>query len=247
MDAFDYVETQPTPRRNRGPLIWNILTVLMLVGLICVVTGFIVLFTNPYSVINPFPPPTEIRLLVLPPSTPTAPVLLEPTWTATITIEPTLTSTPRPTNTPLFTSTVTPTSPTVSPTITPGGMSFVVQQGSPQAIANIYDLNAGCDWSGVGGKALDMTGAPLVGIIVQLGGSLEGRAIESQYMLTGTSPQLGQGGFVFKLSDKPVESSKALWIQLLDQQNLPLSDKVYFDTYKDCNKNLILIQFKQVK
>jgi hypothetical protein len=126
-------------------------------------------------------------------------------------------------------------------------MSFIVQQGSPQAIANIYDPNAGCDWMGVGGQALDMTGAPVVSLIVQLGGVLNGQNFDGVLGITGTAQQLGPGGFVFKLADKPAASKTALWVQLLDQQGLPLSDKVYFDTFAECDKNLIVIQFKQVK
>jgi hypothetical protein len=65
--------------------------------------------------------------------------------------------------------------------------------------------------------------------------------------MTGWAPQYGAGGFEFTLADKLFASNDALWIQLLDQQNLPLSDRVYFDTYDDCKKNLIIIYFEQVK
>ncbi len=255
MDAFDYVETQQAPRRNYSGLIFNILTILVLIGVLCVGSVFLIIFLNPHVGFNPFPPPTRVQPIILPTDTPTPPILLDPTWTPTPTPEPSATATPRPTNTPLFVETPTvsegtaPASPseTLQPTLTPGGFSFVQQQGSPKAIGNIYDLNAGCNWLGVGGQALDMTGAPVVGLIVQLGGALEGRTFTGVVSMTGTALQLGPGGFVFELADRPVASKGALWVQLLDQQLLPLSDKIYFDTFADCEQNLIVIQFKQVK
>jgi hypothetical protein len=198
---------------------------------------------------NPYKPPTHIPTIALPTSTVTAVIQLDPTWTPTASSEPSASPSPRPTNTPLFTDTPTATVAVETPqaTLTPGGMSFVLQQGSPKAISNIYDLSAGCDWMGVGGQALDMTGAPVVGLIVQLGGTLEGKSFDNVISMTGTALQLGPGGFIFQLADQPIASQGTLWVQLLDQQLLPLSDKIIFDTYADCGQNLIVIQFKQVK
>ena len=34
---------------------------------------------------------------------------------------------------------------------------------------------------------------------------------------------------------------------LLNQEGIPISDRIFFDTYAECNKNLIIINFKQVK
>ena len=244
MDVFDYVDTQQTPRQNFSRLIWNILTILALIGVLCVGMAFLMIYINPQIGINPFPPATEIPTIALPTFTSTVPPVLDPTWTPTHTPEPSATSTPRPTNTPLISDTPTPSPESTSP---PGGLSFVLQQGSPQAIANIYDPSAGCDWMGVGGQALDLTGAPVISLIVQVGGTIGGRSFNSVFVITGTAQQLGPGGFVFQLADRPIASKGALWIQLLDQQGLPLSERIYFDTFDDCEKNLILINFKQVK
>ena len=57
MDSFDYQDhVQPT--RNVSSLVWNILTVLVLMAVVCVGLGFGMIFLDPYSAINPFPPPT---------------------------------------------------------------------------------------------------------------------------------------------------------------------------------------------
>ena len=65
--------------------------------------------------------------------------------------------------------------------------------------------------------------------------------------MTGTAPEYGKGGYEFVLADQPIASTNTLWIQLLDQADLPLSDKIYFSTYDTCEQNLILINFQQVK
>ena len=93
---------------------------------------------------------------------------------------------------------------------------------------------------------LDLTGSPVYYVIVQIGGSLEGKPIDL-ISVTGSASELGQGGYVFSLSDHPVDSSDSLWIQLQDQQGLALSEKIYFSTYASCEKNLILINFTQIR
>ncbi len=45
----------------------------------------------------------------------------------------------------------------------------------------------------------------------------------------------------------PIPSKAMLWVQLLNQSGGPLSDKVYFDTYDNCDQNLIIIDFVQVR
>ena len=98
----------------------------------------------------------------------------------------------------------------------------------------------------MGGQAFDMQGAPIVGLTIQLGGSLAGEPV-NLLSLTGTAVQYGPAGYEFSLGDKPAASNSTLWVQLLDQAGLPLSAKVYFDTFDDCSKNLVLINFRQAK
>ena len=65
--------------------------------------------------------------------------------------------------------------------------------------------------------------------------------------MVGMVTTYGPGSYEFVLGDQPVDSTQALWVQLFDQAMLPLSDQVYFDTFADCDKNLILINFNQVR
>lgn len=259
MDAFDYSDVpKASTARDTSALIWNILTIVTLLAAFCVGVVFLTLFVNPQAGINPFPPPTMPAMMQYPTATSTSHIQLMPTWTPTNTKEPTSTITPRPTSTEIIVATDTPvnltpeaTSPDVTgtaPTDTPGGFSFILQHGSPTAISSVsFYPDRGCEWMGVAGQATSMSGAPVFGLFVQVGGSLGGQPFSTMLSMTGTAPQYGQGGFEFTLADQPIASDDGLWIQLLDQANLPLSEKIYFDTYEDCDKNLIIIYFTQVK
>ena len=46
-----------------------------------------------------------------------------------------------------------------------------------------------------------------------------------------------------KLAAKPIASTGTLWVQLFDNNGKPLTDKIYFDTFDDCAKNLVMIVF----
>jgi hypothetical protein len=117
----------------------------------------------------------------------------------------------------------------------------------PSAIdASVLNPERGCNWMGIGGQVLDLQGRPLTGVTVQLGGTLEGRSITLN-SLTGTARQYGEAGFEFTLSDLPIASNGTLWVRLADQASLPLSGRQSFDTYAECEKNLIIINFKQIR
>ncbi len=59
MDTYELSDTQESDRRKKSPsLIWNVLTILVLVTMVCIVSVFFLIYVNPYSGINPFPPPT---------------------------------------------------------------------------------------------------------------------------------------------------------------------------------------------
>jgi len=252
MDAFDFREETPQQnrrsRRTDTSLVWNILTGIVLVIAACIALAYLNILINPYAFVNPFKPPTMPVLVASPTITPTSRNELPPTWTPEPTGEPTATSTPRPTATPLPTETPFSLNPSETPTLgaTPA-FSFVLQQGSPQTIPNIYHPELGCNWMGVAGQAIALNGGPATGLIVQVGGRLGSQVFESRLSLTGAVTQYGQGGYEIPLADKAVDSKGTLWIQLIDVSNQPFSDKIYFDTYADCQKNLIVINFKQVK
>lgn len=252
MELLDYEELPPPPR-NRSTVLWNLLTLVLLLGMVCVLGVGFSIYSNPYSALNPFPPPTQPAALVIPTSTPTSVFDLPPTWTPTATGEPTATETPHPTATlpPTFTPYVQPTAAPddSTPTPPPGGYAFRIKQ-RPLAVPNIAHSDKGCEWMGVAGTVEDLSGTPKTQLIVTLGGTLDGKTVDPSgtlYSLTGVAPQYGQSGYEFVLSDKPVASEGTLWVQLVDQVGAPISEKVYFDTFDNCEKNLIVIAFRQVR
>jgi hypothetical protein len=97
---------------------------------------------------------------------------------------------------------------------------------------------------GVGGTVDDQNSSPIIGIVVRLAGTLSGKTVELT-TVSGVSPEYGKSGFEFVLGSVPVASNDTIYVQLLDQAGLPLSDKAYIDTFNDCKKNLILIRFKK--
>jgi len=81
--------------------VWDILSVLVLIGAVVLISVVFAIFNNPVSSINPFPPPTLIPTINIPTPTPTS-VRLPPTWTPA----PVVSETPRPSSTPLPTATL---------------------------------------------------------------------------------------------------------------------------------------------
>lgn len=244
-DVFDYYDDQDESdsKNKQGVMVWNILSVIVLLTAFCVGGIFLMIFLNPQGDLNPFPPPTIPVLIPTATATPTSRVQLPPTWTPT----PQQPSTNTPTPQATYTLTPEGTQPTLENTRNPDdGMPFVMQDSNPQYIPNIYHPDDGCNWMGIGGQVIGLDGGSVLYLSIKLGGSLNGESIE-MVTISGTAPQYGQAGYEFKLSDQPIDSTQNLYVELLDQADLPLSEKYYFDTFNDCNKNLILINFKQIR
>jgi hypothetical protein len=101
-----------------------------------------------------------------------------------------------------------------------------------------------CNWAGIGGTVVDANNGPVIGTVVVLRGTLNGNTIEQQ-TVSGINKEYGPSGFEFVLGSAPVASNKTLYVQLVDQQNIPLSDPVQITTSTECNKNLVMVRFKR--
>jgi hypothetical protein len=250
MDTYEMTDAIEPPRKKKSSaLVWNILTILVLLAILCVVSVFFLIIINPNRSINPFPPPTYFPSVVPATITVTPRFTLVPSWTPT-NVMAEGTQSPEATNEPIITDTPATNATVVEAPITtpPGGFTFVPREGSPSAIdAASFHPDVGCKWSGVAGQATSLNGEAVRGLFVHLGGSMPGVESIDKLAMTGLASQYGAGGFEFTLAETLIASNGTLWIQLLDQQNLPLSDRVYFDTYDDCQKNLVIIYFDQVK
>ena len=234
-------------RRRKRDITWNVLTTLVILSTFCLVGYFLVLFSNPQVAVNPYPPPTMPVLALLPSSTATQPSL-PPTWTPTPrptqTTRPTQTPQP-PESTPISTATLAQ-APTLED-IEDGDFPYDIQ-GEPAAMANtVFHPDDSCDWQGVAGTVVDLQGKPVVGVLVRLTGYYDGRTIDMTTLTGGASAWYGESGYEFILGFKPLDSSDVLAVQLIDQAMMPISNRIIFDTFTDCDKNLILINFKQVR
>jgi hypothetical protein len=237
--------SNPFSDASRKDRIFNMLSVLLLIVLGIVIIVFLVFFTNPSAVPASFQLPTLPSRLVLPSPTTTEVQYFPPTWTVTpAEIQGIMTNTPLP---PQLGVTVIPQqTSTLEPTVA-GGYPFQLQ-GDPTGMkSTIFKPNSNCSWLGVAGNVYDLQGRPVQGIIVQMGGSYNYQKIQEAFTLTGLARSYGESGYEFTIANVITQSSRTIWIQLVDQAAIPLSAKIYFDTYADCNRNLILINFKQVR
>src|SRR4030065_149615 len=135
MDTYEISDANEPPRRKRtNAMVWNVLTIFVLVIILCVISVLYLIFIFPNSSINPFPPPTLYPSMAAPTFTVTPRITLVPSWTPTREI-PQATNVPGPTHTPLITNAPTANIAVEEPTATlaPGGFTFVAQQGSPSA------------------------------------------------------------------------------------------------------------------
>jgi len=248
MDEFNFDAPEEKSSGFSMPAIgvWDILTVLVLLLTLCLGIYFIQIFMDPGSSMN----------LLKPYWTPTptiTPKQLEPTWTPTATVYVPPTATLLPSLTPPATATfanfVPPTetpestaTPTVTPT--PKALFSASSVNSIESIIIPHLLDAGCDWQGVGGTVDDQNSGPIIGIVVRLAGTYDGKSVELT-TVSGISPEYGKSGFEFVLGDTPINSNDKIYVQLLDQAGLPLSEEIRIDTSSDCKKNLVLVRFKK--
>ncbi len=250
MADYDFEEEfDETPKKEKKRIdMLDVFSVILLIATICLGAYFFLLFINPYSALNPLRPNTPTPPVLIPTATIT-PLQLATPWTKTPTIQPTITETPRPTftaiptDTPLelYTKTFTPEPPTA--TATPE-MPF---EATVQLIdSKIIHPETNCDWLGVGGTVEDIDGSPMQGVVVRVQGSLVGETIDMM-TVSGVSQAYGPSGFEFVLGTLPLPSEDTLWIRIFDAAGMPLSDQIFFSTSSECDKNLVLVHFKQVR
>jgi len=127
-----------------------------------------------------------------------------------------------------------------------GGRYFVIQDGAIVGMPNWAHQDVGCAWSGVAGQVFDLAGEPVLDLIVEVGGTLEGELLLG-LSLTGMASAYGPGGFEIQIADHVVASQGEAWIQIKDGAGETLSGKTFFETFSDCNQNLLLINFVEVE
>jgi hypothetical protein len=140
-----------------------------------------------------------------------------------------------------------PTPQTTSTPFTNGDYLFAIE-GKPVGMANTtFHPSLDCNWQGVAGKITDIQGKGISNITIVLTGYYNGKPVE-QSSISGVAANFyGDGGYeiVLEIGSAPVASTGQLTIQLKDSSYVPLSPEITFDTYGECDKNLVLINFQQ--
>ena len=243
-DDFDFDGTRSQPRGSTMQL-WDMLSILVLIITVCLAGYFVWIFLNPQSSFNFLPPGGAGRI----PTSTTTPIQLEPTWTASPTLALTPSNTPRPTFTPFFTNTpfsLVPPTRTLRPATATATPKAPFSATTQQVDSTVIHPELACNWAGIGGTVVDANNSPIIGMVVVLRGTLDGKSVEQQ-TVTGINKEYGPSGYEFVLGGTPIQTKDTLYVQLVDLQNIPLSDQVYVSTSSDCAKNLVLVRFKKNK
>jgi hypothetical protein len=242
-DNYSYEEA-PTPSQSQSTKIevWDMLSIATFILTLCIGVYFVAIFLFPQSALNPLKPS-----LVDPnaPPTPTiTPLILDATWTAvpsqvvteTPTLLPTYTLEPSATLFSLVTPTITQT-----PTATPKAQFSAT---ITYIASTVIHQEEACNWQGIGGTVLDANNADMLRMTIHLVGRYNGKS-KDVITVSSVFPAYGKSGYEFVLGTVPISSKGELYLQLEDQSMLPLSDKIYIDTFNDCSKNLVLVRFKK--
>ena len=126
----------------------------------------------------------------------------------------------------------------------PQTYTFTIQQGTPSYLQNFSHVEQGCNWLGVVGQVFDKNGQPINRMVVRVEGFLGSQSLDALGM-TGLATAYGPGGYEIVLSDEPLNSNGTLSIALFNLEGERVSEYIPFNTYTDCSKNLILINFQE--
>lgn len=183
--------------------------------------------------------PTATNGLVVITNEPTSITQITSTYSATVpptqtqTLEPTATFTPEPTL-------------TFTPTPTEKPMPFVIK-GTPEGYPNAmlfpqYDCE---EYLFIGGEILDLREAPVLGLTVKLGGTYGGSLV-NQTSVSGEMTVYGESGFGFVIDNQRIRES-GITIQLFDENGEALSALTYLSITGNCDSNLVIVNYKQVR
>ncbi len=229
-------------KKKKKSILWNIMTILVLLATACLVLYVVAIFRNPVSPLNLLPPVATPTIFAT--DTPTITPIQQPaTWTPTSTLPPSSTRTRAATWTllPGFASET--FTPEPSRTFTPENTI-----DSPVSVTITYHPatelypDSSCNLLAIGGEIVDSQGNSLLFFPVELGGSLNGQVF-SQLKLSGSATAYGASGFEFQVADHPIASTHTLYLQVYGDVEGVLTDKIYIDTFDDCARNLIRATF----
>jgi hypothetical protein len=197
----------------------NALTLLAWLGIVGFSAWTVIVWINPQSAWNPFPPATPFIVIT---ATPGAAAMPENPLTPTINAAG-----------QIFVVATEAATATLVPTDSP--YPFIV----PDAVLHVPNGNdLGCNWWSIAGTVADKDGAALNGYRVRVTGDGVNETVFSGTILT-----FGAGGFELPLIGTPQTAEFS--VQLFSPQDAPLSPPVLVTTQADCAANVAIINFVQ--
>ncbi|MFW5748406.1 MAG: hypothetical protein ACOCYT_02200 [Chloroflexota bacterium] len=253
---------------NRNARVYNLISLLFLGLTVGTILLVLVLFASASGDDEPEAAAALPTQFVAPTATPT--LSPTPTFSPTPTLTPTDTLTPVPTNTPTLSATPSPTitdtpgpsetpsntpTPSVSPTSTPtntpvGPTATLTPTESPFLFALRDQVQfqpntgnvAGCAWQSVAGSVMQMNGQP---VTQQFRVRVFNDSIE-QITLTGTNSFYdGATGWEAQVSN--VINAQTYFVRLETLAGTPISENIPVTFPQDCNANVAIVRFIQVR
>jgi hypothetical protein len=134
-------------------------------------------------------------------------------------------------------------------TVQPG---VVINTPRPDASASDYpfvaaetryvanDNEFGCQWLGIAGNVTGINGEPLTDLVVEaIGSNFE------TVTFTGGAQRWGLAGYEIEVDDRP--NTESYDVRLLGPTGLPLSEFISVTTGDNCDQNVVVVDFLQVK
>lgn len=219
-------EVPPPPPRRRTRLGYNLGTLLLLLATGAFVVWLALVWSDPQSRLNPFPPPTPFVEVTATPLGFVAQASPTPNESGQIVVVATQTPAAPPQQ-------ATSTAPAQTATASP--YPFVLD-GEILYIPNENDL--GCNWWSIAGRITDQNGEPLEGYRVQVTG--EG---VDEVVFSGGTLTFGAGSYELPLVGTPQDAD--FTVQLFSPQEAPLSEPIPVTTRADCEGNVTVVNFVQ--
>ena len=252
MDAFDFKpdSKEEKPKSKREHTLLTLGTYYFIASSIVLAALFVLIYTNPYTPLNPFMPPTPTTGETSLESLPTNTAAVQAAFTQTPTLTETLATAPSATPveitpTATFIPYPTPTDVVLAtglPVDTPEKLAhFTTQEDTPSYIA----YGGGCSGVYVAGNVLDINDRPVVLMTVRVTGTIGGQTINLETR-SGSNTEYSESGWEIQLSDQLINTNGTITVGLYAQGVFdPISDLVVINTYSDCSRNLAVVNFVQ--
>ena len=211
--------SKAAPARRGGTCLYNLLTLVFMVGTVAALVWVVLVAQNPYSKLNPFPPFTPMPVII------------------TATFLP-ATDAPPPTAGPTATFTLIPVealdTPVPAETTREPSFAFKLATDGPVYIPNGNEK--ACDWLSIAGSVTDATGSALNGYGVHITSDDIDNTVFS-----GAAITFGPGGFELFLNGAPQE--KTYRVRLVSAQGEVLSPEYNVTTQASCDQNVAVMSF----